>query len=242
MQTCRGGPAGRIPRRPQGTNGAPVGTWMKGMMDGAGALSIRGLRRILVIPMTRPPRPDDADYELFLTLFTGCQGRLQAFIRTLVHDPTEADDVFQATSLALWRSFATFRRDAEFLPWAIGTARHQVLVHWRTRRRDRHVFGEELLADLADTAESVLETAAPRLVALEACLATLSERQRELVRLFYGEKQPAEVIATRWGRSVHAVYKALKVMRRSLHDCVIARLRGLAGPQDDTVAGRPAWS
>jgi RNA polymerase sigma-70 factor (ECF subfamily) len=62
-------------------------------------------------------------------------GSIQAFIRTLVHDPTQADDVFQDTSLVLWRSFATFRRDAEFLPWALGTARHQVLFYWRTRTR-----------------------------------------------------------------------------------------------------------
>jgi hypothetical protein len=57
--------------------------------------------------MPIPTPHSAADYELFLALFTKCQGRLQAFIRALVHDPTQADDVFQATSLVLWRSFAT---------------------------------------------------------------------------------------------------------------------------------------
>jgi len=182
------------------------------------------------------------DYELFLSLFTKCQGRIQAFIRTLVHDPAQADDVFQSTSLVLWRSFATFRRDAEFLPWALGTARHQVLVHWRTQRRDRHVFSEALLADLADSTAAAVETAEARMAALEACIATLSDRQRELIRLFYGENQAAAAIASRWGRTVHAVYKALKVMRTALLDCVTKKLSSLVDSSGDGLDGRPALS
>ncbi len=181
-------------------------------------------------------------YELFLALFTKCQGRIQAFIRTLVHDPAQADDVFQSTSLVLWRSFAAFRRDAEFLPWALGTARHQVLVHWRTQRRDRHVFIEALLADLADSTAAAVETAEARMAALEACIATLSDRQRELIRLFYGENQAAGAIASRWGRTVHAVYKALKVMRKALLDCVTTKLSSLIDSSGDGLDGRPALS
>jgi RNA polymerase sigma-70 factor (ECF subfamily) len=189
----------------------------------------------------RDPHTAD-EYELFLTLFTTCQGRLQAFIRTLVHDPSQADDVFQATSLVLWRSFATFRRDAEFLPWALGTARHQILLHWRTRRRDRHVFSESLLADLADSAAAAVDSAETRLAALENCMAGLSGRQRELVRMFYGENKSAGAIAEHWGRTVHAVYKALKVTRRALFECVSRKLLDLAPPLDDAAGGQPAVS
>lgn len=186
---------------------------------------------------TRDPHAAE-DYELFLSLFTRCQGRIQAFIRTLVPDPTQADDVFQATSLVLWRSFATFRRDADFLPWAIGTARHQVLLHWRTRRRDRHVFSDDLLADLADATEEAVDSAETRLAALESCLAGLSDRQRDLVRMFYGENQPAAAIADRWDRTVHAVYKSLKVMRQTLFECVSRKLRDLSPPHDGPAGAR----
>jgi RNA polymerase sigma-70 factor (ECF subfamily) len=193
---------------------------------------------------SQPPFLEEGsdDYELFLSLFTKCQTRIQAFIRTLVHDSAQADDVFQSTSLVLWRSFATFRRDAEFLPWALGTARHQVLVHWRTQRRDRHVFSEALLADLADSTAAAVETAEARMAALEACIATLSDRQRELIRLFYGENQAAGAIASRWGRTVHAVYKALKVMRKALLDCVTKKLSSLIDSSGDGLDGRPALS
>jgi RNA polymerase sigma-70 factor (ECF subfamily) len=185
------------------------------------------------------PPPAADDYELFITLFSRHQGRVLAFIRALVPDPAQADDVFQTTSLVLWRSFGSFRRDAAFLPWAIGVARHQVLMHWRTKRRDRHVFSEHLLTDLAAATESGLADAELRQRALEACVAGLPERQRNLIRMFYGENRSAGEIAASWNRTVHAVYKALATLRRALLECVTARLATLAHDDGDGFAGSP---
>jgi RNA polymerase sigma-70 factor (ECF subfamily) len=172
--------------------------------------------------------PDTEVYEAFLRLYSREQARIQAFIRTLVPDPADADDLFQKTSLVMWRSFATFDREKPFLPWAFGVARHQVLMHWRTRRRDRHVFSEAFLATLADETGERLVAEEPSLAgrqrALDACVQQLPPRQQELVRRFYGANEPAGAIATSWNRSVHAVYKALKVMRKALEECVAQRL------------------
>lgn len=170
-------------------------------------------------------RADRTDaYEEFLGLFSRSQSRVQAYIRSLVPDATHADDVFQATSLVLWRSFATFDQGKDFLPWALGVARHQVLMFWRTKRRDRHVFSESLLATLADDAMGREDRASDRQRALDACVEGLPPRQRDLIRMFYGENKSADTIAASWDRTVHAVYKALKVMRKSLLECVERRL------------------
>lgn len=180
--------------------------------------------------------PESEIYEAFLGLYSREQARIQAFIRSLVHDPADADDLFQKTSLVMWRSFATFDHEKPFLPWALGVARHQVLVHWRTRRRDRHVFSEAFLVTLADemTERLAVEgadgpTLADRQWALDACVEQLPSRQQELIRRFYGGNEQAATIATSWGRSVHAVYKALKVMRKVLEECVERRLAALGG-------------
>ncbi|EAQ80095.1 sigma-70 family RNA polymerase sigma factor [Blastopirellula marina] len=165
-----------------------------------------------------------SDYEDFLRLFTRDQLRVLAYIRALIHDHSVAGDVFQETSLELWRSFATFRRDEEFTPWALGIARHQVLKYWRTRDRDRHIFSEVLLAEISATAIGLASELEPRQEALDECVTLLSDRQRELIQLFYGENQSAATIADAWNRSVHAVYKSLKVMRRSLLECVESKL------------------
>jgi RNA polymerase sigma-70 factor (ECF subfamily) len=97
-------------------------------------------------------------------------------------------------------------------------------MFWRTKRRDRHVFSEALITTLADDALGRADFAADRQRALDACVESLPPRQRDLIRMFYGENQSADTIAASWDRTVHAVYKALKVMRKSLLECVESRL------------------
>lgn len=171
-----------------------------------------------------------ADYERFLTCFMLAQDRLQSFIRALVHDRTAADDVFQTTSLELWRRYHSFQPDGDFTAWALGIARHKVLHYWRSLRRDRHVFSDSVLSHLADLTLEMVEDSDPRQAALAACVELLPHRQRQLITLFYEQQKPAADIAIEWKRSVHAVYKALKVLRRSLLACIEGRLSGSQPP------------
>lgn len=175
----------------------------------------------------RPPS-DAAAVETFLLLYSREQGQIAAFIRALVPATADADDLFQQTALVLWRSFESFDPSKPFRPWALGVARHQVLMHWRSRRRDRLVFSEEVLAALADEVGRRAEDETPSLLdrqrALDACVEELGPRQRELLHRFYGLKEQAQAIAASWDRSVHAVYKSLRVMRKALEACVERRL------------------
>lgn len=165
--------------------------------------------------------PDGADrYELFLSHYARAQAPLQAFVRSLVHDRASADDVFQSTSMTLWRRFDSYRDTEPFVPWALGIARHEVLHFWRSRRRDRLVFSEAALGQLADLAMELAPEADPRQAILESCVESLPERQRQLLSMFYVQQMRAEQIAAVWQRTVHAVYKALKVTRRALVECV----------------------
>ena len=175
--------------------------------------------------MSEPSPPSNTElYEEFLRLFTRDQLKVLAFIRALIHDHSAASDVFQETSIELWRSFPSFRGDAEFAPWALGVARNQVLKHWRSRDRDRHVFSESLVNELAGEAIHLADELESRQTALNECVQQLAPRQQELIQQFYGANKPAKVIAESWNRTVHAVYKSLKVMRRSLLECVEQKL------------------
>jgi len=171
-----------------------------------------------------PATDRSGQYERFLSAFTADQFRILAYIGCLIPDRSDAHDVYQETALVLWKRFSTFDPDQEFLPWALGVARHQVLRHWRERSRDRHVFNETLLTDLADNALELTEELDARQAALRECLAQLTPRQRELVSRFYGNGWSAQQVADQWKRSVHAVYKTLKVLRQSLQKCVEQKL------------------
>jgi RNA polymerase sigma-70 factor (ECF subfamily) len=174
-------------------------------------------------PAGSPPA-DPARYEAFLMHFGRFQLQILGFVRSLVHDRTAADDVFQQTSLTIWRCFDSFREGEPFLPWALGIARKEVLHYWRSRRRDRLVFSEAALGHLADAAAALADEVSPRQAALESCVDRLPDRQRRLVDMFYGRRLSADEIAAAWGLTVHAVYKALKIMRRGLLECVERRL------------------
>lgn len=164
------------------------------------------------------------NYESFLRYFAPCQLRLFAYIRAFVYDQAAANDVFQETSLALWRNFSKFDQQAEFAPWAIGIAKRQVMKYWRTQQRDRHVFSAQVLQQLTEEAQLVSDQLPERQAALNACLDELPHRQRELVQKFYGENVSASTIARQWERSVHTVYKSLKLLRRAMLECVERQL------------------
>jgi len=145
--------------------------------------------------MSEPTTTSD-DYETFLRLFTRDQFRILSYIRSIVVQPHAVDDVYQETCLE----------------------------HWRTRDRDRLVFSDALLHEITATALEMGGEMSDRQEAMNECVKKLAIRQRELIHLFYGKKQSAAIIAEHWNRSVHAIYKALKVMRRTLFECVESKL------------------
>ncbi len=72
--------------------------------------------------------------EEFVLLMTRHQRKIWRFINALLPAPNAADDVLQETSLVLWRKWEQFDTDREFLPWACGIARLQVLRFVRENR------------------------------------------------------------------------------------------------------------
>ena len=65
--------------------------------------------------------PHDA-YEQFIRLFVAQEGRLRAFLRTLVPSLDELDEVMQETSLVAWRKFAQLEPGTDFLRPSVGAA------------------------------------------------------------------------------------------------------------------------
>ena len=58
-----------------------------------------------------------------------------------------------------------------------------------------------------------------RAAALDACIEKLREPARHLVRPSHTEGETAESVGKQVNRSVHAIYKAIKRIRKVLFDC-----------------------
>ena len=166
--------------------------------------------------------PDDLsrNSDAFVQLMTEHQGRLYAYILSLLGDPDQANDVLQETNLVLWRSAQEFQMGSNFRAWAFRIAHFQVMAHRQRQLRDRLVFDDEMLAVLDPAAKAVDETYESRQERLTACLEKLPAHQRDLLRQRYADGLSLQAIAEAVRRTANAVAQTLFRVRRTLIDCV----------------------
>src|SRR5215469_2273201 len=118
----------------------------------------------------------------FAELLRQAQTRLYGYIHSLVRDLNDADDLFQQTTLILWKKFAEFERGRSFFSWACGVARLEVANFLRSRGRQRLYFSDDLNLLLAEAQEAMTDPELDdRRDALAGCVAKLRERDRELL-------------------------------------------------------------
>ncbi len=166
---------------------------------------------------------DDRRKELVQQL-TACQTRLYGFILTQIPSRERAQDVLQETNLVIWEKADEFAPGTNFWAWASQIARLRVLGYYRDAGRDRHVFSETVLDQLAALGEEISGDEAHRR-ALRACLKKLTQQQAELIRERYYRSQSVLAIAESKGQSLSAVKMALYRVRRSLLSCIEGSLQ-----------------
>ena len=168
---------------------------------------------------------DKATTEQFVQHLTDCQDRLYALIRSLMLDADAARDVLQETNLVLWRKSDEFAPGSDFGAWACRVARFQVLAWARDRGRDRMVFDQELLGDLAEAAERQYANGTERRRALRQCLGKLTAEQRQMIQLRY-EGSTVKAVAEVVGKKANHVAQLLFRIRAALAQCIESTLEG----------------
>lgn len=158
----------------------------------------------------------------FLVLYVKHEQALRGFVRSLVPTLEDAREVMQETAAILWRKFD---ESVDFRPWAFGVARFEALAFIRDRARDRHVFGDEVLALLEEEALEEAKLSEHEEKALEQCLEKLTPPQRTLIETAYAPGVRIDELASASGRTAMAVYKSLHRLRMTLADCVRLTLR-----------------
>jgi RNA polymerase sigma-70 factor, ECF subfamily len=164
----------------------------------------------------------------FAERLRGHHAALFGYIVSLVRDFDDADDLFQATSLALWKKYETYDPDRPFLAWACGVARYEVANFLRARGRRKLYFSDDLnllLVEAQEELEREKDREEDRRVALSGCLEKLRRRDRALLDACYGPEGRVADVAAAWRRSSQSVHNSLRRIRRSLEECV---RRGLA--------------
>lgn len=168
----------------------------------------------------------------FIVLLAKHERRVRGFVGTLVRQPEEIDEIVQQSCLTGWKKMQDFARveqtlDRDFARWLCTIARFEALGYVRKHRGSRLLFDTELVSKLADVQLSD-ERFDERREALQLCIEKLSDKQKDLVRRYYRADQSAAEIAGQDGVTRQAVFKALRLIRVALLDCV-RRSMGTSG-------------
>lgn len=165
--------------------------------------------------------------EYFLMLFSANELAIHRFVRMMIRDTNDLDDVSQMVALRLWEKFNRYDPDRPFLPWAFGIASNVVIEHKRKSLRGPRLFEPWLIEEFANAfakCETSTHLASDQIESLRACLEQLSSRCYALMRRRYFEGKSIEEIALRTQRSKAATYKAVWRTQNRIAECVRLRL------------------
>ncbi len=163
--------------------------------------------------------------ERFAVLWVGAQPTLSAFIRSLVPDFQQAEEVLQRVAVTLVRKFDQYDSDRPFAAWAIGVAKYEVLYFRRERATDRHLFNDEIVESIALGYQRFADDADPFREALQHCLAAIKGRGKRAIHLRYAKGLSSPEVAREMRLSAGAVRMLLCRVRQSLRQCIEQRLQ-----------------
>jgi RNA polymerase sigma-70 factor (ECF subfamily) len=178
------------------------------------------------MPENPPPSPSS---EQFITLLNAVHGRLLGFLRVMLGNNADAEDVLQRASMTIWRKFGEYDPDKDFFTWASSFAFYEARNFQRVAARSRLHFDDALLERLVEERLTDLDQREARLAAMDRCIAELDDPGRELVREFYLNKTEIAALAERLGRAPQTLYNKLNALRRLLAECMQRRLAEDAG-------------
>jgi RNA polymerase sigma-70 factor (ECF subfamily) len=167
--------------------------------------------------MRRAQAGDQAAYASLLVLLTSAT---RQFARARLGAVPWVDDVVQETLLAVHRARQTYDPERPFAPWFYAVASSRLID---VIRRERRVTARELSGDVLPEAmvEQPLSRDELDVEAIHAAVASLPERQREVIEALKFRDQSVREVAGRLGMTESAVkvtahrgYQALKRLLR----------------------------
>ncbi|MCC9642568.1 sigma-70 family RNA polymerase sigma factor [Rhodopirellula sp. JC740] len=165
-----------------------------------------------------------SDQREMMQLIAAHQSRLRGFLRCMLVRSNDVDDLLQEVNLVLWEKADQFETGTDFWAWSSQIARFKVLNRIRAYSRDRLVFDESFVSELAEVASERTELFEERQEALEQCLRALPPAQRRMIDLRYIESKSAIAIAEQLQRPVGSVRQTLYRIRQSLLACIESKL------------------
>lgn len=164
-------------------------------------------------------------HDAFIAEFARNSRRLYGYIRSLVPDRNDADDVYQNTSLVMWRKYGQFLEGSNFFAWGCQIALYEIRK-LRDSEKRKHLFSDQALEALNAEFEARSDDTANRLSALSDCIQKLAPKSKWLIEQRYARERSSKDLATELGSSLASVYRMLGRTHSWLLNCVQQTLAG----------------
>lgn len=162
---------------------------------------------------------------MFMRLFIKDEPRIYAYIRSLVVNQADAEEVLQETATIAWAKFDEFEPGTDFVRWSTRIAYWEIRSLIKRKRRDSLVFSENFIEALAEDLSNQPQLSLAVHEALTSCLEKLKQRDRDLYRRRYQSGMRIKQIAEQLDRPLDTLHSAFKRIRRILTECIRNKTR-----------------
>ncbi len=165
-------------------------------------------------------RSNSSQHARFLRMYTSVQAKIFAFILSVIHNRSDADELFQETSVILWEQFENYREESPFAAWAIGIAKNKVLEYLRENQRSKKIFPDQFYQQIAEVSEKASDDIPQRISALKSCLEKLKISDQKLIAFRFHKKLTIKMLSQLTGRSTDSLYKTMSRILHMLKGCI----------------------
>jgi RNA polymerase sigma-70 factor (ECF subfamily) len=182
-----------------------------------------------------PAQPSKRD-EAFTALVDRYQTRIYRHLQHLVGNADDASDLAQEVFVKVWHKLDGFEGRSQLYTWLHRIATNEALSFLRSRKRRRTVSLDQEATGLPEPEAPMDADGDAMQAALDAAMATLPERQRQVFELRYQDEMPYADMAAQLGLSEgalkasyhHAVKKITAHLRENVFGNAPLNLPGAA--------------
>jgi len=166
---------------------------------------------------------NEQEIAAFSDLVAAHRSRVFGYIYAMLHNMSDAEDIYQQTTFLMWRKFSDFQPGTDFGSWALKIAYLNIKNFQRSAMRSHVFFSDEVMRKVLDCYESQTTRGADdRLDALGKCVQRLSKRNQHLLRQRYAESMSIRDLAIDEGKTEAAMAMLLSRLRKTIFRCIEA--------------------
>jgi RNA polymerase sigma-70 factor (ECF subfamily) len=168
-------------------------------------------------------RKEDTRHYAFNLLVRQHQRMLYGFIRRMVTDHDEAQDVLQNTFIKAWNGLGNFRSGSKLSSWLYRIAHNECLNHLRSLKRGLFTSHESVVNKLTTTLDSSEHFNGDAIQRkLQHALMRLPDKQRAVFTMRYFDEMKYEDMSAITGTSVGALKSSYHIAVKKIESWLTA--------------------